>query len=207
MNSTGFKKITGYLIVLLIAAGIGIGWAMNGLAADQEEISTDDKTAAIKLKDELESKRKAVELDPDNMESWNELEHLLRRTGKLDQAEEAYNKVLSLAEANQDKDWQAAALGNLARIYQTRGDLDKAEEMYRKGLELDKALGRKEGMAQDYGNLGIVYEERGDLDKAEELWKKSLGLYQEMGAGQHPDAKIVQQYLDKLAQERSAVAQ
>ncbi|MCI5119328.1 MAG: tetratricopeptide repeat protein, partial [Candidatus Electrothrix sp. LOE1_4_5] len=231
--------------------------------------------------------RKAVQLDPDNAVGWNQLGNLLDRTGELVQAEEAFRKVLALAEVHQDQEEQAMALGNLGIVYQTRGELDKAEQMYRKVLEIYQALGNKEGMATDYGNLGLVYQtrgeldkaeqmfrkalelhealgskqgmaqdygnlgivygergdldkakemhrkaleldkaldskqgmaedsgnlgivyaERGDLDKAEELCKKSLRLYQEMGAGQHSHAKIVRQWLDTLAQARSAAAQ
>ncbi len=269
----------------------------------------------------LAAYQKAVTLDPDNAEGWNMLGHLLRRTGELVQAEEAYHKVLALGEAHQDQEEQAAAYGNLGivhwtrdeldqaeqmhknaleinetldskrgmavnytnlgLVYQRRGKLDKAEEMCRKALALDEALGRKEsmaqnygnlgalyyicgdleqaeqmhkkalainkalgrredmagdygnigivygtlgdlnqaeqmyrkaleiheflgskeGMAQDYGNLGGVYQARGDLDQAEALWRKSLSLYQAMQ--QHPGAKIVQQALDKLAQQRN----
>ncbi|MCI5116049.1 MAG: tetratricopeptide repeat protein [Candidatus Electrothrix sp. AW1] len=125
--------------------------------------------------------RKAVQLDPDNAVGWNQLGNLLDRTGELVQAEEAFRKVLALAEAHQDQEKQAAALGNLGLVYQTRGELDKAEEMYRKGLELDKALGRKEGMAINYGNLGLVYQTRGELDKAEELYRKALKLNEALG--------------------------
>jgi tetratricopeptide (TPR) repeat protein len=235
-------------------------------------------------KEALVAYQKAVQLDPDNADGWNQLGLLLKRTGELAQAEEAFHKVLALAEAHQDKAEQAWAYGNLGIVYKTRGELDKAEEMHRKALELDKALGSKEGMALDYGNLGnvyyirgemdkaeemyrksleisealdrkegmanqygnlgnvyktrgdldkavemyrksleisealglkeatanqygnlgLVYEERGNIDQAEELWKKSLRLYQAMG---HPDTKMIQQWLDDLAQQRTTSTQ
>ncbi|CAK8710772.1 hypothetical protein GKODMF_01890 [Candidatus Electrothrix gigas] len=118
-----------------------------------------------------------------------------------------HHKALELNKALGSKQGMAENYGNLGLVYDTRGDLDKAEEMHRKALELDKALGSKQGMAEDYGNLGDVYQIRGDLDKAKELWNKSLSLYQEMGVGQHPHAKRVQQQLDDLAKQRSAVTQ
>jgi Tfp pilus assembly protein PilF len=102
-----------------------------------------------------------------------------------------------------DKKGMAKAYGNLGVVYKSRGELDKAEQMYRKALAINEALGSKEGMAGDYANLGIVYFTRGDLDQAEALWKKSLLLYQEMG---HPNAKMIQQWLDKLARQRSSSA-
>ncbi|MCI5191229.1 MAG: tetratricopeptide repeat protein, partial [Candidatus Electrothrix sp. AS4_5] len=51
--------------------------------------------------------RKAVQLDPDNADGWNMLGNLLQRTGELVQAEEAYQKVLALADAHQDQEEQA----------------------------------------------------------------------------------------------------
>jgi tetratricopeptide (TPR) repeat protein len=129
----------------------------------------------------LAAYQKAVQLDPDNADGWNRLASLLWRTGELAQAEEAYRKVLALAEAHQDKEWQAKAIGNLGIVAYTRGELDKAEEMYGKGLALNEALGRKEGMARDYGNLGNVYMTRGELDKAEEMHRKSLEISEALG--------------------------
>jgi Tfp pilus assembly protein PilF len=59
-------------------------------------------------------------------------------------------------------------------------------------------------MAINYGNLGLVYEKRGELDKAEEVWKKSLRLYQAIG---HPNTKMIQEWLDDLAQDRTTSTQ
>ncbi len=150
----------------------------------------------------LAAYQKAVELAPDNAAGWTWLGHLLHRTGKRAQAEAAYRKVLALGEAHQDKEEQAMALGNLGIVHLTRGELNKAEEMCRKSLALYEALGRKEGMAGNYANLGSVYKQRGNLDQAEELWKKSLSLFQEIEEIGSPNAKVIQQGLDELAQQR-----
>jgi len=119
----------------------------------------------------LAAYRRATELEPDNAEGWNQLGHLLRRVGELDEAEAAYRKVKTLGESKNDEPLIAVASGNLGLVYQTRGDLAKAEAMYQKALALDEALGSKEGMANQYGNLGLVYQTRGDLAKAEAMLK------------------------------------
>ncbi|CAK8712998.1 MAG: Tetratricopeptide repeat-containing protein [Candidatus Electronema aureum] len=129
----------------------------------------------------LAAYQKAVQLDPDNADGWNELGHLFRRTGELSQAEEAYRKVLALGEAHQDKEKQAWAYGNLGNVAYTRGDLAQAEQMYKKSLEISEALGLKETTANQYGNLGNVYQTRGELDKAEEMYKKSLEISEALG--------------------------
>ena len=129
----------------------------------------------------LAAYREAVALDPDDPDGWNPLGLLLKRTGELDGAAEAYNRVLSLGNRSADQDLIAAATGNLGNLYLTRGELDRAEEMYLKSLEIDEALGRKEGMASDYGNLGILYMTRGEFDRAEEMYLKSLELDEALG--------------------------
>ncbi len=129
----------------------------------------------------LAAYREAVDLDPDNAVGWNQLGHLLRRTGDLDDAEQAYRRVLALGNTVDDQELVAVATGNLGNLYSTRGDLDEAEEMYEKSLALYEALGHKEGMASQYGNLGILYQTRGDLDRAEEMYEKSLALDEALG--------------------------
>ncbi len=124
---------------------------------------------------------KAVELDPDNADGWNQLATLQMRIGKLDAAEKSYLKVLSLGNWAADKSVIGAATGNLGLIHQTRGDLDKAEEMHLEALELSNELGRKESMASTYSNFGVIHKTRGDPDKAEETHLKSLELEKELG--------------------------
>jgi len=128
----------------------------------------------------LDAYQRALELDPSNWVAWNLSGHILRRLGRLDEAMEAYQQVLKLAD--DDQSIQAVAYSNLGIIYQTRGDLDKAESFYLKSLKINEALGRQEGMANQYGNLGIIYKTRGDLDKACEAWQKSLALFTNIGA-------------------------
>lgn len=125
--------------------------------------------------------REAVDLDPDNADAWNQLGRLLYRTGDLDNAEQAYGRVLALGNTLDDKELLAVAFGNLGILYTTRGDLDRAEEMYEKSLEIEESLGHKEGMASDYGNLGTLYSTRGDLDRAEEMYEKSLAIEGALG--------------------------
>ncbi len=129
----------------------------------------------------LAAYREAVALDPDDPDGWNELGHLLDRTGDLDGAAEAYNRVLSLGNRTADRATIAVATGNLGTVYETLGDLNRAEEMHRKSLELNEAQGRKAGMAAAYGNLGNLYQIRGEFDRAEEMYRKSLYIDEALG--------------------------
>jgi tetratricopeptide (TPR) repeat protein len=129
----------------------------------------------------LDAYEKATSLDPENPDGWNQLGHLKDRIGDLDGAEDAYRAVLGFGEKTGDKEWIAAATGNLGTLYQTRGELEHAEEYYRKSLAIEEELGHREGMAACYGNLGNIYRTRGELERAEEHFLKSLAFYKELG--------------------------
>jgi protein O-GlcNAc transferase len=117
----------------------------------------------------LDAYREAVLLEPENHVGWNQLGHLLHRTGDIDEAIRAYTQVGNIGRINDDQELIAISYGNLGNLYDTRGDLDQAETMYRKSLAIEEALGRQEGMASNYGNLGLLYQTRDDLDQAEAM--------------------------------------
>jgi len=101
----------------------------------------------------LDAYRESVLLEPENDVGWNQLGHLLRRTGDIDEAIRAYTQVGNIGRKKDNQELIAISYGNLGILYQIRGDLDQAEAMYRKSLAIDEALGRQGGMAIQYGNL------------------------------------------------------
>lgn len=147
----------------------------------------------------LTAYQRSTELDPDNWDGWNNLGHLYRRIGELENAENAYTTVQKLSLQQGDRTGEAVAYGNLGIVYRIRGELDRAVEYHERSLAIEKELGRKEGMASDYGNLGIVYETRGELDRAVDYWKQSLALFQQLGA--KDKVALVQSWLDATEQE------
>ena len=122
-----------------------------------------------------------AELDPSHMAAHNWRGHLLHRLGDLPAAQNAYENVLSLADAQNDPDFKAAALGNLGVVAKTRGDLDAAEGFYNQALKLDKKLGRKEGMANQYSNLGSLEKARSNLKVARDHLITARDLYDAIG--------------------------
>lgn len=129
----------------------------------------------------IESYARAVGANPNDADARTRLGHLYRRTGDLDRAKAAYEKVLSLGNQSADQVMQAVAYGNLGVIAQTRGDLDGAEAYLKQSLALNEELGSKEGMAAVYGNLGLIAQMRGDLDGAEAYHKQSLAIEEGLG--------------------------
>ena len=124
---------------------------------------------------------RAVELDPDNAEGWNQLGRLLHRIGQPDEAIDAFKHMLTLVTKSGDQHLLAMAYSNLGNVYRFQGDLVQATVMHREALKLDEALGRKEGIANTYGNLGNVYRVRGDLAQAEVMHREALKLNEELG--------------------------
>ena len=126
----------------------------------------------------LNAYRRATQLDPNNASGWNQLGHLLRREGLLEQAEAAYQRVLALSST---EEMVASAYANLGIVYRNSYKLAQAEAMHRKSLALNETLGRKAGMASAYTNLGVVYEFRGEPAQAEAMYRKSLAIDEALG--------------------------
>ncbi len=129
----------------------------------------------------LKAYRRATQLDPDNADGWNQLGHLLRRTGELDTAINVYQIVLHLGQEHKNQAEIAAAYGNLGIVYGMRGDLDKAVECFNESFKISETLDNKGKIAIIYGNLGEVHRIRGDLDKALEYYNKALDIDENIG--------------------------
>ena len=130
----------------------------------------------------IEAYRRATELDPDNVDGWNQLGILLVRIDELDEAISVFQTVLRLGQENKNQEEIAVACGSLGNVNAMCGDLNKALEYYNKALQIDESLGHKEGLASQYNNLGNVYKARGDLDKAIAYYNKALQIFQSLGS-------------------------
>ncbi len=65
-------------------------------------------------------------------------------------------EALSSARSAQNKYWQALALHNLGRVYDSLGDQDRALDFYQQALQLrtaDLDAERREGSLQVIGNI------------------------------------------------------
>lgn len=160
--------------------------ALEKAKSDQEKAALDLVKDAWEFADNGQLTRaeeffaRAVNVAP---EPSVRLEHtrFLFRTGQLERVKEILEDLLNISEANNDKELESRARGNLGNVYHALGDWIQAEEMYRKVLEINEALGRKEGIADAYTGLGVVYGARGELMKAEEILLKSLEIEEALG--------------------------
>lgn len=108
--------------------------------------------------------RKAIALQSNNAELYNNLGLVLQGMGRIDEAVEFFQKAISLNPNLAD------AYYNLGNIFRELWNIDKAIECYQRSIQLDN------GNYDAYVNLGIALKERGNLDEAILSYQKALNL-------------------------------
>jgi|GEM_PF-2568426 len=122
----------------------------------------------------------AIELDSRNFSALNHLGNLYRRFGKMEKAEQTYNKILTECE---DPRILAKVFGNLGLFEKTRGNYQKAETHHQSALDIHIQRNNQKGMARQYGNLGLLARRQNQIEAARKLHKKALELNFELN---HP---------------------
>lgn len=106
--------------------------------------------------------RKALELNPEDAKSHNNLGLALAKTGKLEEAIPQYQQALSLDPGFGD------AHDNFALALTKTGKVDEAIPHFEKALELNPRD------AKAHSNLGGILAEKGSLDEASAHFEKAL---------------------------------
>jgi tetratricopeptide (TPR) repeat protein len=102
--------------------------------------------------------------------------------GDFQKAMESYLKALKIAEAEDDKTYMSAVLGNLGILNEQQKNYDKALEYELKALKLyEGGLNNKTALAADYGNIGVAYQDKGMNSLALLYYFKYLNLAEEIG--------------------------
>ena len=128
--------------------------------------------------------RKLLSLEKDKkmrLYSLIRLGSLLSLKGEYADAINFCYEGLKIAKELGDKFGIAAALHQIAMIYQQRGDYDKAIELYEESIKIKKELGDKSGIAKTLHNVAAIYQDRGDYDKAIELYEEVKKTFEELG--------------------------
>jgi tetratricopeptide (TPR) repeat protein len=131
----------------------------------------------------LDAYEKAVEFDPDDVESLLWASYILVDRGNLDGAQTRLDRVLSLATANMPFYQYWARLG-LGYIRVQRGDLAGALKSYRDGLAIAERLatsdpgntGWQRDLSVSYDRVGDVQVAQGDLAGALKSYRDSLAI-------------------------------
>ena len=87
-------------------------------------------------------------------------------------ADEMYHRALFLARQQNDRDQEAAALVNLARLAMSQEQYDGAIDQNEAALELSRALGKPTFVATALGNMGWGYFELGDFENALDFYRQ-----------------------------------
>ncbi len=182
LEAGDFEGAAGALVRLAEEQSAAVTMAQASAAETYREAG--DLYFATDTEKSIEAYRQAVGLDPGNSIARNQLGHLYRRVGELEQSAAQYRFIIDNPNASGDSEyryWEGVALSNLGNISKTRGDFDDAQNYYRRALEIQTELGNREEMAIAVGNLGNVALDRGNIDEAESNFLKALAIQEELG--------------------------
>ena len=99
----------------------------------------------------------------------------------LKEAEERFERSLSIAREIGDLPLIASTSGNLGLIAVRRKDLVRGEELILQALDFYEQHRESKGMAIACGNLALIYLRQGRLEDAEPLLLKAISLSEEVG--------------------------
>ncbi len=103
------------------------------------------------------------------------------RLGKLDKAEQEFQKALKIRTTSGDKKRIAACYLDIGISYADRFKFKMAKQNYEKALAIYQEIGYQEGILLSYNNLGVLHASQ-DLNAAEDYYLKALGSAKLIGA-------------------------
>ena len=106
--------------------------------------------------------RRALALDADHPEAWNNLGVLYRRAGRSEAAMRAFSRAEALAPDRADIPY------NIGNLHKSAGRFEEALGAYERSIELDARY------TPAYNNLGTLYESRGEEERAGEVFRRGL---------------------------------
>lgn len=111
----------------------------------------------------------------------------LKRTGKLDEAEKCYQRLIN--DSSYSQLHISRSYHYLGRIAEAKGDHDASLECLHKSLNIKLKIMKPNdpSIAQSYNCIGIVYQKKGDLEKALEAFNKALIIWRRTYGKNHPN--------------------
>jgi tetratricopeptide (TPR) repeat protein len=104
-----------------------------------------------------------------------------QRIGRLLEALEICDKLISPSSARGDRYALQALYGNKALILKRWGRLEEALELHERGEAMCEELGDRDGLQRSYGNRALILRAWGRLEEALELHKKKEAICEELG--------------------------
>ncbi|OUL97084.1 tetratricopeptide repeat protein [Paraburkholderia hospita] len=106
--------------------------------------------------------RRAIAIQPDYCDAYNNLGVVLKELGRVDEAEACYRNALTISPKH------VGAYVNLGRLYAELGRLHESESAYLHALELQP------GDGNTYMNLGVLYQNQMRIPEAEAAYNSAL---------------------------------
>jgi len=106
---------------------------------------------------------------------------LLRRTGKIREAQEACRLAVQLAQGAGDRAREITALNNLGLASWSAGELEAARDCFERTLAFDPQTNPLSLQGRVANNLAIIHEELGDFVTARRLAEQARQAFRETG--------------------------
>ncbi|MEO7330424.1 MAG: tetratricopeptide repeat protein, partial [Minicystis sp.] len=100
--------------------------------------------------------------------------------GRIEAALETARK-LELVARGKARVWEAAGVGNRARILKNKGQVDEALKLHKEALAVYEALGDRRSRAMTLGDIARILTDKGQVDEALKLHKEALAVYEALG--------------------------
>jgi Tfp pilus assembly protein PilF len=170
------------LVAIALIAMVALAWLVAGCGTDGETttssttttVSGDSTTTTVadttsvsqgdpraQFEAELPALKQALEANPNDMESLQELAIVYYQLGNYQEAEATYKKMLAISN-------NALVRNNLGNVYRDWGKTDLAIATYEETIATDPTL------KQPYVNLAGVYKAQGNIEKASEVLDQGL---------------------------------
>jgi serine/threonine-protein kinase len=194
----GLWAVGALLVALIIALVVWQPFAPETVPTESDATATTSLTAeehfrrgneliqAGELEKAVDEYKRALEMEPGNVDALTNLGVVYYNLGQLDDAVEQYSKALEVAPDDAD------IHSNLAAAYVQMNQLDKALEQYLTAVEKNAEL------AEAHFGLGVVYLQLNEKEKAIEAFER----FRELDTGRDPMASSqVEQYLQQLREQ------
>ena len=115
-----------------------------------------------------------------NLGVMTELAIAEKESGNPQKGLELHQQVLERC-TEEDSDFKASTLHQMAMIYVNQGQMEQAIELYQQSLAITKQIGNVQSQASTLHQMGDLYQTQGKMKQAIELYQQSLAITEQIG--------------------------
>lgn len=130
---------------------------------------------------------------------------LLRRAGRLLEAQAAYQRDLEIRRSTGDRLGEAVVLADLGRIAYQQGHVQDAQARFEESLAIAREVGDRREQARALTELGGVMQGQGHLEEADRYYAQSLAITREVGDRQAEGVML--NNVGRVAQDRGRLGE